>query len=113
SLKAQGAHPMIWISPLVRPAAGCPATPYKHLLGDPPAPMIDLTDPAEVTTFKRQLEKVFALGIDGIKGDRGDEFDLERTKLVRGVGTTVQNRYAVIYARAVTDALRKETKGRF
>jgi alpha-D-xyloside xylohydrolase len=112
-LKAQGLHTMIWISPLVRPAAGCPATPYKHLLGDLPAPMIDLTDPDEAKTFERQLEKVFALGIDGIKGDRGDEFDLEQSKLVRGVGTTVQNRYPVIYAKAVTDALRTATHGRF
>ena len=112
-LKARGLHTMIWISPLVRPAAGCPTTPYKHLLGDPPAPMIDLTDPTEAATFERQLESVFALGIDGIKGDRGDEFDLERTKLVRGFGTTVQNRYAVIYAKLVTDALRAKTKGRF
>ena len=112
-LKAQGLQTMIWISPLVRPAAECPSTPYTHLIGELPAPMIDLTDPAEAATFKRQLEKVFALGIDGIKGDRGDEFDLERSKLVRGVGTTVQNRYAVIYAKVVTDALRAETHGRF
>ena len=113
-LKAQGLHTMIWISPLVRPAAGCPATPYKHLLGDPPAPMIDLTDPAEAATFERQLERVFALGIDGIKGDRGDEFDLEHEKLGPAApGTTVQNRYAVIYAKAVTDALRAKTNGRF
>jgi len=112
-LRAQGLHTMIWISPLVRPAAGCPTTPYKHLLGDLPAPMIDLTDPAEATTFRNQLEKVFALGIDGIKGDRGDEFDLERATLVHGVGTTVQNRYPVIYAKAVTDALRTATHGRF
>jgi alpha-D-xyloside xylohydrolase len=112
-LKAQGLHTMIWISPLVREVAECPATAYRHLLGDAPAPMIDLTDPAEAATFERQLERVFALGIDGIKGDRGDEFDLERTKPVRGAGSTVQNRYPVIYAKAVIEALRKETKGRF
>jgi alpha-glucosidase (family GH31 glycosyl hydrolase) len=112
-LKAQGLHTMIWISPLVREAAECPATAFRHLLGTAPAPMIDLTDRAQAATFERQLERVFALGIDGIKGDRGDEFDLERAKLVHGVGTTVQNRYSVIYAKTVIAALRKETKGRF
>lgn len=112
-LRAQGLHTMIWISPLVRPAAGCPATPYTHLLGRLPAPMIDLTDPKQASTFERRLEGVFALGIDGIKGDRGDEFDLERSKPVTGAGTLVQNRYPVIYAQKVVDALRKETKGRF
>lgn len=112
-LRAQGLHTMIWISPLVRPASECPATPYTHLLGGLPAPMIDLTDAKQAATFQRQLERVFALGIDGIKGDRGDEFDLEQAKPVDGNGTRVQNRYPVIYAERVIAALRKETKGRF
>jgi alpha-D-xyloside xylohydrolase len=112
-LRAQGLHTMIWISPLVRPASGCPATPYTHLLGQLPAPMIDLTDRKQAVTFQRELERVFALGIDGIKGDRGDEFDLERAKPVHGAGTLVQNRYPVLYAERVVAALRKETKGRF
>jgi alpha-D-xyloside xylohydrolase len=112
-LKAQGLHTMIWISPLVRRVAQCPAAKYKHVLGGGSAPMIDLTDPAQAVGFEKDLERVFALGIDGIKGDRGDEFDLERSTPYRGAGTLVQNRYPVIYAKAVTDALRKETKGRF
>ena len=112
-LKAQGLHTMIWISPLVRPAAGCPATAYTHLLGQLPAPMIDLTDPKQAGTFERQLKGVFALGIDGIKGDRGDEFDLERSTPANGAGTLVQNRYPVIYAQKVTAALREATRGKF
>jgi alpha-D-xyloside xylohydrolase len=112
-LRAQGLHTMIWISPLVRPAAECAATPYTHLLGTLPAPMIDLTDRKQANTFQRALERVFALGIDGIKGDRGDEFDLERSKPVNGPGTLIQNRYPVIYADRVIAALRKETNGRF
>ena len=112
-LRAQGLHTMIWISPLVRPAPECPATPYTHLLGEPPAPMIDLTDPTQAATFERELQRVFATGIDGIKGDRGDEFDLERSTPVEGPGTLVQNRYPVIYAKQVITALRRATKGRF
>jgi len=112
-LMAEGLHTMIWISPLVRPAPECPATPYTHLLGQLPAPMIDLTDPRQAATFERDLERVFAIGVDGIKGDRGDEFDLERAKPVEGPGTLVQNRYPVIYAEKVVAALRRETKGRF
>lgn len=112
-LKAQGLHTMIWISPLVRQVAGCPPVPYTHLLGGGQAPMIDLTDPSQAATFQQALQSVFALGIDGIKGDRGDEFDLERTTPVRGVGAVVQNRYPVMYARAVTNALRAQTNGRF
>ena len=112
-LKAQGLHTMIWISPLVRPAPGCPTTPYKHLLGEPPAPMIDLTDPAEAATFERQLERVFALGIDGIKGDRGDEFDLERTKLVQRRRHDGAEPLPGHLREAVTDALRAKTNGRF
>ena len=112
-LQAQGLHTMIWISPLVRRAPGCPAVPYRGLLGEEPAPMIDLTDPVQAAAFVRGLERVFAIGIDGIKGDRGDEFDLERSSPAHGLGRTLQNRYPVMYARAVTTALAAATKGRF
>jgi alpha-D-xyloside xylohydrolase len=112
-LRAQGLHTMIWISPLVRRVPGCRAVPYKGLLGEEPAPMIDLTDPVQAAAFGRGLERVFALGIDGIKGDRGDEFDLERSKPAHGVGRTLQNRYPVMYAKVVTTALAATTDGRF
>ena len=67
--------------------------------------MVDLTEPAARALFEKKLKRVFALGIQGIKGDRGDDLDLERTTLHAGSGVAYQNAYPVIYARAAAQAL--------
>src|SRR5581483_5406416 len=50
--------------------------------------------------FIARLRKVFALGVDGVKGDRGDEVDLE------AVNESLQNEYPLLFQRAVRAALK-------
>ena len=106
-LRANGLHVMIWISPLVSHRRKCPATGYtkSELIPGAGDSMVDVTSPKAVALFERKLQKIFALGIDGIKGDRGDEFDLERSTLDAGSGAAYQNAYPVIFARTAAKAL--------
>jgi alpha-D-xyloside xylohydrolase len=97
---ALGVKFMLWVSPKVICGTG-----YKQsqLLGDPATQEeIDLSSPAVVAEFKARLRKVFALGVDGIKGDRGDEVDLERKS------ESLQNEYPLLYDRAVIAELPKD-----
>ncbi|WP_370944067.1 glycoside hydrolase family 31 protein [Amycolatopsis sp. cg5] len=114
-LKAMGVHLGLWISPHVREVAGgrpCPPTDY------PPGSFIqtarttdplqlDLTNPATLAHFKAKLEKLFSLGIDMVKGDRGEEFELEDAKFAAGTGTDLMNTNPTRYAQATVDVLRK------
>jgi hypothetical protein len=43
-----------------------------------------------------------------VKGDRGDETDLESAQFYAGPGTEVHNTYPYLYAKAVTDVLREQ-----
>ncbi len=107
-LRAQGLHVMIWISPLVARLPQCPPSGYSpnQLLGSGrDTTEIDLTELAAKAVFEKKLKRVFALGIQGIKGDRGDDLDLERTTLHAGSGVAYQNAYPVLYARAAAEAL--------
>ncbi len=97
---ARGVKFMLWISPKVICGTGYSKS---QLLGDPATQEeIDLSSPAVVATFKARLRKLFALGVDGIKGDRADEVDLE------GKSESLQNEYPLLYDRAVVDELPKD-----
>jgi alpha-D-xyloside xylohydrolase len=114
-LRARGVHLGIWISPHVRTVAAerpCPATDY------PPGSFIrtdrttdplqlDLTNPPTRALFEAKLEKLFALGIDMVKGDRGEEFELEDATFAAGPGTELMNTNPVRYAQATAGVLRK------
>jgi alpha-D-xyloside xylohydrolase len=97
---ALGVKFMLWVSPKVICGTG-----YKksQLLGDPANQQeIDLSSPAVVAEFRARLRRVFALGVDGIKGDRGDEVDLE------GKSESLQNEYPLLYDKAVIAELPKD-----
>jgi alpha-glucosidase (family GH31 glycosyl hydrolase) len=112
-LHSLGVRFMLWVSPLVR-KQWCPAPPQyaKSSLidGGGSAYTLDLTDPATLHTFESSLEKLVALGVDGFKGDRGDEFDLESVELAGGPGGAFQNTYPLAFDRAVAAAVK--TKGK-
>jgi alpha-D-xyloside xylohydrolase len=86
---------MLWVSPRATCAQGYPGKP----LGPPGSQVLDLRDPAVVAEFRKRLRALVALGVDGMKADRGDEVDLEPVE----AGLT--NRYPFLYARAVIGAL--------
>jgi len=112
-LHALGVRFMLWVSPLVR-RQWCPPPPQypaaSLISGTGNAYTLDLTDPATLHTFESSLEKLVALGVDGFKGDRGDEFDLEGVKLAGGPGAAFQNTYPLLYERAAAQAVKAEGK---
>ncbi|HEV7899264.1 MAG TPA: TIM-barrel domain-containing protein [Planosporangium sp.] len=113
-LHAQGVHLGIWVSPFVRPiAAGrpCPDAGYPPGsfvdTGRTDRQDIDLTVPAARAHFESKLESLFRLGIDMVKGDRGEETDFETATFGDGTsGTLTQNPYPVLYAESVAKMLR-------
>ncbi|ONI74749.1 hypothetical protein ALI144C_38740 [Actinosynnema sp. ALI-1.44] len=113
-LRNRGVHLGIWISPHVRTVAAerpCPATDYppgsfiRTARTDPL--QLDLTNPATRAHFEAKLAKLFALGIDMVKGDRGEEFELEDATFAAGPGTELMNTSPVRYAKSTVDVLRK------
>ena len=95
-LHAQGVKFMLWVSPKVV----CPtAYPPSALLGSGEQVVLDLRDPVVRANFADRVHKLAALGIDGVKGDRGDEVDLEP------LGPSLQNDYPLLFARTVLGAL--------
>jgi alpha-D-xyloside xylohydrolase len=87
-IHALGVRFMLWISPKV----ACAAAGYRptQLLGTAESQVVDLRQPAAAATFRSRLRRLVALGVDGFKGDRGDELDL---------GPALQNRYPLLFAR--------------
>lgn len=114
-LRARGVDLGVWVSPHVREVAAerpCPVTDY------PPGSFIqttrttnplqlDLTNPATRAHFEAKLERLFSLGITMVKGDRGEEFELEDATFAGGSGTQLMNTNSVRYAKSTTDVLRK------
>jgi alpha-D-xyloside xylohydrolase len=92
---ALGVRFMLWVSPKANCAQGYPA---GATIGPAAAPVLELTHPKVVAEFQARLRRLFALGVDGIKGDRGDEVDLPGA---------LDNEYPLLYARAVIDAMPK------
>ncbi len=94
---ALGARFMLWISP----KAMCDGVGYtpSQLLGPPGHEVLDFRQPAVVAKFRARLRRLVALGVDGFKGDRGDEVDLA------AVGPTLQNDYPLLYANAAIPTL--------
>ena len=98
AVHARGVRFMLWISPDVFcPPSGYPADALFH---NEVAAEIDLSRPAVAAEYERRLRRVFALGVDGVKGDRGDEADLEPKS------PPLHNRYPRLFARSVLRALR-------
>ncbi|HZO97695.1 MAG TPA: TIM-barrel domain-containing protein [Gaiellaceae bacterium] len=87
---------MLWISPRTQCDAGYPR---RQLLGPVENLTLDLRQPAVVAEYRSRLRRLVALGVDGVKADRGDELDLE------GRSESLQNEYPLLYARAALAAL--------
>jgi alpha-D-xyloside xylohydrolase len=90
-----GVRFMLWVSPKVICPAGYPAS---ALLGTETNQVLDLRRPDVLAIYRARLQRLAALGVDGVKGDRGDELDLA------GAGLTLQNDYPLLFARAVLEA---------
>jgi alpha-D-xyloside xylohydrolase len=91
----RGVRFMLWVSPRAICAQGYPGSQ----LGPTGSQVLDLRDPAVVREFQKRIRALVALGIDGVKADRGDEIDLS------SVSPTLTNAYPLLFARAVMGAL--------
>ena len=100
----RGVRFMLWVSPYVR----CPPAGYaaEELVGRSGTRTIDLTNDAARIRFESRLRRVFELGVDGVKGDRGDEHDLEGKQFAGGSGAELHNWYPSLFAQSVLDVLR-------
>jgi alpha-D-xyloside xylohydrolase len=104
----------LWTAPFYRPQVNgkpCPTPDYPagSFVDDPfrtDRLDIDLTNPVAYAHFKAKLAKVFAMGVDMVKGDRGEETDFEPLQFAAGPGVQYQNLYPQLYAKAVTEVLR-------
>ncbi len=114
-LDRRGVHLGLWISSFVRPVAGgvaCPdpgypAGSYVADTGRTDRFDIDFTNPAAKAHFEAKLKKLFRMGVDFVKGDRGDETDFENARFAAGPGADYHNIYPVLYAESTSNALRE------
>jgi alpha-D-xyloside xylohydrolase len=107
-----GVRFMLWISPLVR-RQGCPPPPQYPagaLIGTGSNSTLDLTYPGVVATFEAGLRALISLGVDGFKGDRGNDVGFENLQLAGGPGALLQNVYPLLYERAVAAAIKESGK---
>ncbi|HST13835.1 MAG TPA: TIM-barrel domain-containing protein [Gaiellaceae bacterium] len=109
-----GVRFMLWISPQID-RVNCPPPSYPDgwMTGDDKTLVRDLTNPAERADFVARLKQLVVLGVDGFKGDRGDEVNLEPDNLVGGPGVLEQNAYPLLYDRAAAAAFAKVRGTRF
>jgi alpha-D-xyloside xylohydrolase len=114
-LHRRGVHLGLWISSFVRPVAadvacpdpGYPPGSYVADTGRTDRFDIDFTNPAAKAHFESKLKKLFRMGIDFVKGDRGDETDFENARFAAGPGAEYHNIYPVLYAESTSNALRE------
>jgi len=100
-VNSSGVRFMLWVSPKTQCDVGYTRS---ELLGDPAdQDELDFTQRRVVSVFRRRLRKLDALGVDGIKADRGDEVD----------AGPLQNEYPLLYARAVLGAFPPHTAAIF
>ena len=92
---------MLWVSPKVDLRRRLPARRSCSATARP-ARTLDLRGPTSCRSSSRGCAALVALGIDGVKGDRGDEVDLEATP-------DAQNVYPLLFARR--DAVRRAAAG--
>jgi alpha-D-xyloside xylohydrolase len=101
-----GVRFMLWISPQInRKGCAAPDVPAAWLGGDDETYVRDLTLAAARADYVKRLRRLLAMGVDGFKGDRGDEVNLEGRSLAAGPGALEQNAYPLLYDRAARDAL--------
>ncbi|HEU5362753.1 MAG TPA: TIM-barrel domain-containing protein [Gaiellaceae bacterium] len=104
----QGVRFMLWISPQVNRGRGACAAPQVEdgwMTGNDRTYEWDLTLPAARAAYRERLERLVDLGVDGFKGDRGDEVDLEPNRLAAGPGTAFHNLLPLLYDEEAARAL--------
>jgi sulfoquinovosidase len=115
-LRARHIHPLAylrpWITPgsapdraglTVRTSAG--ASYLTSGTQNQPIALLDFTNPAAVRFWRRQVDRVLALGFDGFMADFGEEILADMHFADGQTGAAMHNRYLVLYMRATREAI--------
>jgi alpha-D-xyloside xylohydrolase len=105
-----GLRLMVWVSPWVTTSPTCkPVNTFANastLLTPQGWDAVDFTSPSARSVYEAKIEALVRLGVDGFKGDRGDETDLESLGFADGPGRGVNNVFPELFARSVMRASR-------
>jgi alpha-glucosidase (family GH31 glycosyl hydrolase) len=100
-----GVRFMVWVSPWVTASAECRALsrfPAGTTFTTPQGwNGIDFTSEIARARFEKRIAALVRLGVDGFKGDRGDETDLEGMTFAHGDGVQIHNLYPQLFAQSV------------
>lgn len=108
-IHAGGHRVLVWVSPWVTPTAPCRALAGLPTGSTIPAgryDAIDFTNAHAAAAYRAKIAALVRLGVDGFKGDRGDELDMESLTFAHGTGTQEHNAYAEQFAQAVVGGAR-------
>jgi alpha-D-xyloside xylohydrolase len=111
AVHARGVRFLIWVSPMVRPWCAHDSGRRVPTVATADWQAVDLTHGPTRAEFERRLRALFALGVDGVKGDRGDDLDLEGDELAGGPGTLLQNVFPRLFVESAMRALRATRGG--
>jgi len=115
SIHAQGVKFGLWVSPIASNPSASQGGGSCAGLNDvwakngwliPGTKYIDFTNPDARAYYVAQLTRLFSLGVDMTKEDRGEENRLETATLFGGSGDSLYLRYPDLYESAVSQALR-------
>ena len=114
-IHAQGVKFGLWVSPISATPSASRGGGSCAGLNDvwanngwliPGTNYIDFTIPAARAYYVAQLTRLFAMGVDMTKEDRGEEYRLETATLHGGSGSSLYLQYPALYESAVSEALR-------
>jgi alpha-glucosidase (family GH31 glycosyl hydrolase) len=126
ALRARHIHPLVYLRPWITPGSApaqqglvarqADGQPYETTsTTGTPIELLDFTSPAAVAFWRREVDKALDLGADGFMQDFGEEV-LDAMHFADGeTGTTMHNRYPLLYARATraaVDAYQRAHTGR-
>jgi alpha-D-xyloside xylohydrolase len=105
-----GAKFMVWVSPWVTTSAACRGVsrfPAGATFATPQGwDGVDFTSPAARAAYQAKIAALVRLGVDGFKGDRGDETDLEGMHFANGDPRQVHDLFPELFARSVLSGAR-------
>jgi alpha-D-xyloside xylohydrolase len=88
--------------------------PYEHRLGNSPGFMgscLDFTNPAAVTWWQSQIEKLVKMGFDGFKTDFGEQVPDDAVFFDNRTGREMHNLYPKLYNQVTYEAMQRHTHG--
>jgi sulfoquinovosidase len=109
-------HPLVYLRPWITPGSapareglvvrGLGGQPYQTTgTAGEPIELLDFTNPAAVRFWRQEVDKALALGADGFMQDYGEEVLYAMHFADGSDGTTMHNRYPILYAKATRDAI--------